>query len=671
MRISVDFETRSVVDLPASGVYPYASHPHTGIWCMAWQAEDMGQPAIWREGEPFPERLRELLAGGARLVAWNAQFERLIWDRVAVRRYGFPEVPLEQWECTLARSAAYGFCTHLGVAARVFGVREQKDSAGANLMRKMCRPRAEGPDGPVWWDEPFLRDRLAEYCAQDVRTERAIAEVVPPLQEQEQRLYHFDQRINDRGLGVDWWLVKGLLELARRAQEDANEQVRRLTGGAVNSITQVALLTEWLQSRGVPLESLVAAELDRALHLDWPDDVYEVMRLRREAARSSVAKLEAMLAYRDPADDRMHGLLQFHGAQTGRWAGRGPQPQNLPRVTTPNFESYVGLLDWLLHPPPAGERVRHWLQTPDRRPNIEEAWAKLRLWGNPLGIISQMLRRCITARDGCVFYGGDFASVEARMTAFLAGHSELVEAFRAGKDVYVEMAAKIYGVPPERVTKGMRQVGKIAILGLGYGMGAAKFRSTAVGYGIEVSEDEARRVVDIYRSVHEPIPRLWKQLQSAALAAVLGRENPCMIRCGGLPVAFFCDGSWLHLQLPSGRWLHYLNPRLEENEFGGRDLIVDAYSSMEKRVVPVKLYGGLLTENVVQAVCRDLLVHSMRSVEAAGFPVVLTVHDEILTEAPAGRDGLEEFRRAMATVPEWAAGFPLGVDVWTGRRYEK
>ncbi len=667
--IYIDFETRSTVDLKRSGVYPYAAHRDTDIWCMAW-AVDGGEPRLWRAGDPPPAELLARIAAGERLCAWNAQFERLMWDRVAVPRYGFPRVPVEQWECSLARSAACGLAASLGTVAAALGTPQQKDMAGYRLMLQMCKPQAVVDGAPQWWDDEAKVRALGEYCLQDVRAEQTLHHLLPPLPVQERDVYLFDQRINDRGVNVNWELVSGLQVLAERARVDTNKRVAELTGGAVTSITQTAALTEWLKSRGVDVESISAPVLERALLAELPDDVYDLIRLRLETGCSSIAKLQAMLDYRDPTDDRMHGLLQYHGAATGRWAGRGPQPQNLPRVTTREADFVATITEWLLVTPPKPSHMPLWRPWCRPRPILDEAYQKLCLWGPPLRNIAQMLRRCIIARAGAVLYGGDFASVEARMTAFLAGHSDLVDAFRAGRDVYVDMASHIYGVSPDQVTKSMRHIGKIAILGLGYGMGAPKFRATAWKYGIEVSEEESRRAVNTYRNVHYPHVALWKSLQGAAIRAV--RDHVLSAARGlYLPVAFSVEGQWLLAHLPSGRCLRYLNPRLVENEYDGVDLMVDSYSSMTKTMEPVKLYGGLLTENVVQALCRDLLVHSMWSVERQGFPVILTIHDEILSEAPPSKDGVEEFKRAMSAVPEWAAGFPLVVEAWSAKSYEK
>lgn len=649
--IHIDFETRSPVSLPDCGVYVYASHPQTDIWCMAWATDDAPEPQLWRPGEPFPAELRARLERGEKLAAWNAQFERIVWNRVAVPRYGFPVVPLDQWECIMARAAQCGLPLHLADVAAALGSPQQKDAEGARLMRRLCQPCSIRPDGTCEWRG--TADELAalyRYCQQDVRTEMALSRLLPPLPPDEQRVYQLDQAINDRGFAVDWELVGALVSLSHYAIGRYNERIVQLTSGEVLAVTQTAALKKWLRNRGVGLDSVAAAVLDAKLRdEDWPEDVREVLVLRREGARSSIAKLEALMNYRD-VDDRVHGTLQYHGAATGRWAGRGPQPQNFPRSGLGNPGGWAEQFQWMLD---------HY--------GLDVAWSYLNLIHPPLTTISWLLRPCIIAPEGRRLYGGDFASVEARMVAYLAGANEVVEAFRSGKDVYVQMASKIFGVTPDRVTKQQRQVGKIAVLGLGYGMGAARFQAFAAQNGVLMTADEAERIVRLYRDINTPIVELWRSLQRAAILAVR-RPGEIITAEAAKPVRFFFTSPWLWMILPSGRRLWYFEPRLEETE-AGVILVHSGWSSQLRQMVTTRLYGGLLAENLVQAVCRDLLVNAMRNIETVA-PVVLTVHDEILAEGDPDLD-MREFSEAFRTRPEWADDFPLGVETWTDSRYVK
>ncbi len=648
--IHVDFETRSPVDIKRSGVYPYSSHPDADILCMAWHTSDAdpGDTSIWRRGEPFPEFLRWALEKGALLASWNAQFERLLWNRIAVPKYGFPAVKPEQWRCVLASSSYAGFPMSLGAAARYFGADEQKDPFGATLIRKLCYPSGQDESGaPIWNNDPELLSRLEDYCMQDVRTESSLHALLPRLPNTEVAVYHLDQRINDAGVRVDWQLVGYLKSLAEMAVREANNEMKRLTDGAVDSVSQVQRLKKWLISKGHEVMDCSAGTVNKLLQTDnLPSDVRRVLQIRDDSGYSSIAKLNAMQEYRD-VDDRIHGLLQYHGAATGRWSGRGPQFQNLPRPSLDTEKTF-----WLL------------TDLAEKNVNPETGVKMLHLITPPLEAISRSLRRCLIPGDGNVFYGGDFSSVEARMLAWLSGNSDMVEAFRNGEDVYVQMASRIYGVPAEQVTKDQRFVGKVAVLGLGYGMGANKFYDRTQQEGMNLSFDDACKVVDIYRSVNHKAVEFWHSLQKSAHKAV--KDGTAVVMNHPVWLYWECVGSWLTLALPSGRRLWYRNPRIVEN-----DLIVDGYKTSIKQVTEVRLYGGLLAENVVQALCRDLLVNSLMGLERSGFSPVLSVHDEVLCEAPKSKDGVEEFRSILSTPPEWAKDFPLAAEVWSDTRYVK
>lgn len=650
--IHADFETRSDVDLAGSGVYVYSSGKNTDVLMLAWYDQSTGEVKLWKRGDHLPADLFAMVRRGEKIAAWNAQFERVIWNRIAVR-YGFPEVPIENWHCVLAQASYAGFPMSLAKAADFFYAAERKDIAGSELMKRMSRPAGWSDGRPQWYEDPLSMERLGEYCIQDVRTEMALASLLPRLPDHEVRVYQLDQRINDRGVRADWPLVSFLRDVAIYVQDEVNATIEKLTDGAVDSITKVAKLAKWFRDRGTDLRSCSANDLRELLSRDdVPNDVRKVAQLRVESARSSVAKLDAMLAYRDPVDDRMHGLLQYHGAATGRWAGRGPQPQNLPRVTMPEFKQVFSMVT----------------DACEKGLNPSTAAKLFSLVAPPLEVVSQSLRRCIIPGNGNVFYGGDYAGVEARMLAWLANQTDLVEKFRNGVDVYVDMASRIYGVPGDQVTKEQRRVGKIAILGLGYGMGWSKFQDTAKKAGVHLTDEESETTVRIYRGVHYSITDFWRQINRTAVQAV--QTGYAQVIDYPVEISWETVGDWLTLELPSGRRLWYYRPRLEEGIYG-YDVVVQAYSSVTKGVQEVRLYGGLLTENVVQALCRDLLVHSLLELEKAGFQPVLSIHDEVLCEAPPSEDGILDFEWTLSRKPDWAERFPLKTEIWSASRYEK
>lgn len=646
MIVRLDFETRSTVDLRKTGVYPYAEHPSTDIWCMAYAFDDE-DPLIWRPGYPIDERLAEHIRHGGELHAWNAQFERIMW-RIMVDRYGWPEPKLEQWHCSMALAAAHGLPLQLAAAGKALGIEHEKDREGHDLMMRMCRPRDLREDGsPIWWEVPERVLRLCAYCQQDVRAERDIANMLPTMPERERAIWLFDQRINDRGVRLDDKFVLAAGQLTEAAMDHYEEQLRALTGGEV-SVYKAPSYTKWLVANGMNATGVAKSDVADMLTRPSSELVRAVLKIRQESSQSSTSKFDVMQAYR-AGDGRMHGMLQYHGAHTGRWAGRGVQPQNFPRGTVADAEWFIPLIE-------------------------EGDFHAIDLLEPPLAVLSSALRASMVASPGSRFLAADFAAIEARVTAWLAGEGGLVQSYIQGVDVYKQLASRIYGVPSSDVTKRQRFVGKTAILGLGFQMGAKRFRESCAAGGVQLSETESEAVVSGYRDEHPNIKRMWASMEAGMLRAV--RDPRILIQHTNGKLGFSYDGErFLRVHLPSGRLLHYSNP-LEidvPTPWGEtrRALQVKTVNEVTRQFDAVKLYGGLITENVVQAVARDILADAMLRVEAAGYPVVLTVHDEVVSERPEGEGSLEEFVELMQQVPEWAAGCPINVEGWEGKRYRK
>lgn len=334
-----DFETRSPVDLTKCGVYRYVEHPHTDIWCFAYR---FGREPIqlWRSGWEPPARVADHIAAGGRLCAHNANFERQVWNAVLRRTSGFerwPRLTIEQMGCTQARALAIHLPADLDMLARVLGVTEQKDKEGHTLMKKMAKPRrAKKGDNAAFerWGTPENIERLGLYCQQDVATECAIDERLPPLSAAERELWELDQKINDRGVALDLPSVERCLAVLETATERANARMAALTEGAVAKITEAQRIVSWLKGRGIPADSIAKDEHKDLL--SWCDvlgdeTAADVIRLRAEAGKSSTGKFDAML--RVVCDDgRARGQFRYHNAHTGRWAGGGIQVHNLPRV---------------------------------------------------------------------------------------------------------------------------------------------------------------------------------------------------------------------------------------------------------------------------------------------------------------------------------------------------
>lgn len=648
MVISIDFETRSTVNLKKTGVYTYALHPDTDVWVMAYAVDD-GPVRVWRPGDPVPSVFRNPEAV-TEYRAWNAEFERVVYAAVLARRYGFPRVPLEKWFDTAAQAAAMALPRGLGNAAQVMGLPVQKDQDGRRLMLQMSKPRRIEKDGTIiWWDEPEKIDRLVDYCCTDVQVERALGKVLPPLSPKERWVYIMDQRANTRGFQVDHALVAAAQAVTDQVAEKAGERLAELTSYEVRAVTDVNGITSWLKHNGLPdLPNLQKDTVRDLLAGELPSqEVREVLQIRADTGKTSTAKLSAFLEAAGP-DGRVRGTVLYHGASTGRWAGRLVQPQNFPRPEYKNVERFIPTVM-------AGGPF-------DEPPAV---------------VVSSLLRSMIVAGPGKVLRSGDYSQIEARVIAWLAGQDDLVRLFEEGGKVYETMASVIFGKPVYEINKDSfeRQIGKNSILGCGFGMGWERFQEQVKEQtGIDIPDELAKQVIEVYRGKNARIKSFWDEIYRAAFRATArpGSVERCG-RNGCIRFAVHKDVLWC--TLPSGRRLAYSLPRIEDRETPWGEvrptLTFCTVNGPARRWERVSTYGGHLTENVVQAIARDCMAEAWLRLEVAGYPVIMTVHDELVAEPDAGHGSQEEYERLLATRPSWAPDLPVAVEGWEGRRYRK
>jgi len=353
IKIHLDFESASAVDLLKTGVYRYAEDPSTFIWLFSWRIGN-GVVNQWRPGWPAPAALLDHIAAGGIVTAHNAVFERLVWNSVLRRTAGcesYPRLSIEQMDDTMARALAIHLPPKLEDLARALDLPEQKDAEGSTLMKKMAKPRKRNDDGTfTWWGDPANIDRLGLYCDQDVLTECAVDMRLPPLSTDERRLWELDQQINDRGIALDLNTIQACVEVLEIAQTRAHARMSELTGGQVRKCSEATRIVQWLTDRGIPTESIAKAEHDGLKTLaDLVGDpvAREVIELRAEAAKSSTAKYTRMLQVACE-DGRARGLLAYHRAHTGRWGGALLQPQNLPSFDEDtDLDGVLGTIDIL------------------------------------------------------------------------------------------------------------------------------------------------------------------------------------------------------------------------------------------------------------------------------------------------------------------------------------
>lgn len=646
MKTHIDFETRSDIDLKKQGVYVYARSPFTEILCMAYKI-DGRQTKIWKRGEPFPSDIDM----SSSFFAQNAPFEFEIWNEVGVKKYGWPELPIEKLYCTLAMALTHALPGSLEKMAPALGIEKQKDMAGNRVMLQLSRPRKILEDGSyIWWEEadaPEKFEALYAYCIQDVEVEAEADERMLPLQPSERELWLLDHKINSRGIQIDIPSVKKAIDVIYDEKIRLDKEMQKVSNGKIASASASVQIKDYLVERGVDAESVTKSDVLDLLKLtNLPDDCRRILEIRQEGSKSSTAKLRAMLL-RANADGRVRGCHQYHGAGTGRWSGRGIQTQNLPR---PNLkqEDIEGVIA-----------------------NLHKGADYIDLfYGAPTSAISDCIRSLITAAPGKDLIVVDFAAIEARVLAWLAGQEDVLEIFRTHGKIYEAQAAGIYNVRFEDVTKDQRQIGKVAILALGYQGGVGAFQSMAKNYGVVVSDKRADEIKVAWRKANPKIVQYWYDLDNAAVQAVL---NPGKnFKAGHIErqVTFRVAGSFLMCRLPSGRILYYPYPKIEVNKFG-RDSVTYMSEDVTGKWVRMSYYGGLAAENITQAVSRDLLAEAMLNLEKEMYEVVMHVHDEIVCEVDKKFGTLKNMITIVCKLPAWAKDLPIASEGFRAKRYRK
>lgn len=651
-----------MVDLPKAGIHNYATHPTTDAWCMAFAFGD--EPVDIMSTGLLKRGVRKHVEAGGLVVAHNAQFEFMIWNHIMVPRYGWPPLKLSQMRCTMAAAYSMSLPGALNNLAIALGLQERKDAEGYRIMLQMSRPRSEDP--LVWWEDLEKRERLFAYCCQDVEVERAAHKLLVTLSDSEQKLWELDQQINMRGIHFDRVAVEAAKTMADSEQKRLNAEMQTLTNNYVGTCNSTAALCEWVQLHGVKVDGVAKADVLESLAGDLPAPVRSALLLRQEAAKSSVAKLRTILTAAS-ADDRIRFMLQYHGAATGRWAGRRVQLHNLPRPTLEqrDIESCIELIK-------AG-----------KRDDIEM------FYGRPLDVIASCLRGMLDAAPGKVLMAADFSNIEGRVLAWLAGEEWKLDAFRAydagnGPDIYNLAYARSFNVPAESVTKDERQVGKVQELALGYQGWVGAFQTMAANYNVKIGDERAAEIAAAWRTAHPATRRYWTELEGAAIAAVRNPGTPQPTGLMGRQSTFLRVDEFLWLKLPSGRCLCYPYPEvvLKTRTFTKDDgseytktsdaLQYVGQDSVTNKWGPVDTYGGSLAENITQAVSRDILAEALVRTDAGGGQIVLHVHDEIVVEMDERKpDLLKHFETLVAASPAWATGLPISAEGWRGKRYRK
>jgi DNA polymerase len=700
--VIADFETANAngVDLKKVGTERYALDAGTSIICLVLRWDD-GTTYTWTPGQHYlpPKAYDEV-------EAHNAFFEQMIWKHILTPEFGVPYPA--RWSCSMAKALYKGLAGALDTGAKMLRLGEKKDREGSALTISMSktitkkewaeRIPADWADTKKAWAatyEPRARidfatpdqlNRIYVYCKQDCVTEGALSELVGELSPYERRVWELDNTINHRGIRLDTEFIRQGMKILARATDELNAEFKQLTG--INP-TQVEKLKLFCADLGLQAEKLDKAAVAKILASpDVDPSVKRALEIRAIVGSSSVAKLPKMLA-QIGNDGRSRGTLQYYGAHTGRWSGRGWQPQNMPArlgFNAPHDELYQAIMTG------SYDFVRL-------------------IYADPIKAVASGIRQAIIAEPGNTLGWGDFAGIEMRGVLGLAGQHDKTEMLSTGVDVYSDMAVKIFGLKLKSgapmdvlrneawyaewygVTKIQRTIGKNTVLGCGFQMGGEKFHAR---YCPEQTLEFASDVVQMYRKEWAPlVPSLWTGLEDASVSAVYNHGHSGFM---GIEYKYaeYRGRSWLACILPDGQIMYYFDPQPCTGKFGndawdylngggeahgfrGEEEVRDSdgggggHQDETTRGQPYRTsaYGGSLTENVVQKMARGFLVEAMFRLEDASYPVVLTVHDEIMCEAPtiawqAFRDLMQEPTRTSIRY-----AIPIAVEGAVSTRYRK
>ena len=644
----LDFETRSRCDLKTKGVYNYAQDASTDVLCMAYAFDD-NDVATWTPDQLFPDDVRKHTG---RIFCHNAAFERLIFWYVLQINF-----TLEQFVCTAAQARANCLPGSLEDVGRAISSSMRKDHRGNQLIRLLSIPRADGSFN----NSPELMAEMVAYCEQDVRSMRAISQAMRPLSDEELADYHVNERINDRGVLLDLPLAKAAINYAHVELEEIETIVDEVTKGAITSVRSPKM-KQWVMDR-VGVEALKLMEvykddekkysIDKTVRANLlifakenpdeiPSDVAEVIQCADDLWASSVAKFSRLSGLADDEDHRVRGAFVFAGGSaTGRASSYGAQVHNFTRKCASDPQ---GTRDAMVR----GESI-----VP-------------RFGRRVTDVLKGMLRPALIPASGNHFVVADWSAVEARVTAWASNDptaEPVLQVFRDGRDIYKREAVGIYHVPEEQIDKEQRQIGKVAILSLGFAGGIGAFSAMGRAYGVIMAESDSRRIVDAWRRANQWAVRYWAKLEDAYSSAM--RHPGHEFKAGR--VTYLYDGRHLWYALPSGRILCYPFAKVEDE---GITYVKAAWkpAADAKEWPRARLWKGLACENITQAIANDLLRHSLRQLS----DVVLHIHDEIVLEVPiSDADAPDRLKRVMCTPPDWAEGLPLNAEVDVMSRYGK
>lgn len=636
--LDIDLETRSSASLKDLGVYGYVNSPDFKILLFAYSIDEGPVQVVDLAlgEEKIPGDIKDLLfSSDTEKWAHNSKFERICLNKHFGKNTG-------RWYCSQVLAAENGLPGSLDSLSKVLKLTDAKMKEGKALIKFFCVPKKDGTfNDPK--DYPEKWEVFKQYNKRDVEAELEIKKKLRgySISATEWEYFFADQSINDRGVRIDMKLAKSCNDMANKIKSDYLLRAYEISGlENPNSNSQIK---DWFKSRGLETDSIAKDKVAELLTSVNDPEVEEFLRIRSILSKSSLTKYKTMLEC--AVEDRAHGLIQFCGAErTGRFAGRLIQVQNLPQNHLANIET-----------------VRELARSGD----LETISL---LYDSPTQVLSELIRTALIPTEGYTFAVADYSAIEARVIAWLVGEKWRQEAFAAGKDLYCASASAAFGVPVEKhgVNGHLRQKGKVLELACGYGGGVGALKAFGADK-LGMTDDEMDDMVKKWRAASPHIVQFWWDLDSAIKSAVTKGTETILGYYNNVRV--YRDKKFLNIELPSGRTLRYLEPKLGGNRFGGEE--VTYWGTHEGRWTRIGSYGPKFTENIVQAISRDLLCNGLKKAEDKGLRPVFHVHDEIICEVQFPEEGLKQLADCMEDLPEWADGLIVRADGYNCNFYLK
>lgn len=656
MEIGIDFETRSFQNLRVVGARKYAEDQTTDIICLSW-AIDNQPPQLWTP--LFQQPPLELLniihqhsnSSALTIHAWNAEFEMAIWEEVAMKKYGWPAVQFEQWRDTMAQAGLMSLPLGMDKTADILNTRV-KSADGKALIKKLSMPYKG--KFREYADYPDDFQKMYDYCKNDVVVEREIRLELPALPPKELLIWRHCVDMNNVGIPFRDYEVHAVQEKVATAKDRVNAQITVLTKGDILKVTQNKKILAWINERlSFAADSLNATSVDSLLAMDdkvVPRLVKRILKLRKKGGKSSTAKL-TKISDRLCADGTVKNNLIYYGANTGRYAGRGIQPQNFVRANVDDPDTVLS--NYII---------------------MDAEF--LELFYDIIGQASKLLRSLIVAPKGMKFVVADFSQIEAIVTPWMAGESEIMDAIRSGSDLYKATASLMFKMEYAFITAVERQAGKVCVLACGFAGGKGALIGMAQNYDMVLNETQAQSYVDKFRQGRPKLVKCWYAFEKAAKSALDFPEDVHLVEGIPIPIRFYKSGPNLRMKLPSGRDINYPNARIEwvQTPWGQNKLSVvyDTQVGDSRKWDTRSMTGGNLFQNAVQGTARDLLCDAQLNVERKGYKIFLSVHDECGALVPdTPQYNLPEFIDIMTRKPAWATDMVVKADGYEAYRYKK